>query len=72
MDRLMFDLDAALRYLVEAGGSDLHLRSGSIPLIRKDGVLVRLDEPAQADARIDLLLRSIGMEPSCAMQVARG
>ena len=53
------DMDRLFRRLVESGGSDLHLRSGSIPLIRKDGVLVRLDEPAQADARIDLLLRSI-------------
>ena len=55
-------MDRLFRRLVESGGSDLHLRSGSIPLIRKDGVLVRLDEPAQADARIDLLLRSIMTE----------
>src|SRR3954452_1934309 len=39
MDDVMFDLDAALRYLVEAGGSDLHLKVPSKPLIRVDGEL---------------------------------
>jgi len=39
MDHVMFDLDAALRYLVEAGGSDLHLKFPSKPLIRFDGEL---------------------------------
>ena len=33
------DLDAALRYLVANGGSDLHLKVGSPPLTRIDGAL---------------------------------
>ena len=32
-----------LRYMVEVGASDLHLRSGSCPFVRVDGQL----EPAQ-------------------------
>src|SRR5919204_1216411 len=44
MDEVMFDLDAALRYLVEAGGSDLHLKVPSKPLIRLDGELVAIPE----------------------------
>ena len=36
----MLDIDACLRYLVEAGGSDLHLKVPSNPLIRVDGELV--------------------------------
>jgi twitching motility protein PilT len=39
MERAMFDIDAALHHLVNAGGSDLHLKVGSRPLIRKDGEL---------------------------------
>jgi twitching motility protein PilT len=35
----MFDLNAALCQLVEAGGSDLHLKVGSQPLARVDGRL---------------------------------
>ena len=53
------DMDRLFRRLVESGGSDLHLRTKAIPLIRKDGMLVRLDEPALDAARIELLLRSI-------------
>jgi len=34
-----FDLQAALHYLVEQGGSDLHLKVPSRPLVRIDGVL---------------------------------
>jgi twitching motility protein PilT len=36
---MRFDLQAALRHLVEAGGSDLHLKVPSRPLIRVDGSL---------------------------------
>ncbi len=35
----MFDVDAALRHLVTSGGSDLHLKVPSRPLIRVDGDL---------------------------------
>ncbi|HET9276366.1 MAG TPA: type IV pilus twitching motility protein PilT [Gemmatimonadales bacterium] len=56
------EMDRLLRRQVEAGGSDLHLRSGVIPMLRKDGELIRLDEPAIPAERIELLLRSI-IEP---------
>ena len=35
----MFDIDAALHHLVDAGGSDLHVKIPSRPLIRVDGEL---------------------------------
>jgi twitching motility protein PilT len=35
----MFEIDAALRQLVEAGGSDLHLKAGAPPQIRVNGSL---------------------------------
>ena len=37
------DLHAALTYLVETGGSDLHLKAGSPPLTRIDGALRPID-----------------------------
>ncbi len=40
----MFDLDAALHTLVESGGSDLHLKVPSKPLMRLDGELVALPD----------------------------
>ncbi len=40
----MFDLQAALRHLVEAGGSDLHLKVSSPPLVRVDGELRALPD----------------------------
>jgi twitching motility protein PilT len=35
----VFDVHAALRHLVSAGGSDLHLKAGGPPLVRVDGEL---------------------------------
>ena len=35
--RTVFEIDAALRQLVEAGGSDLHLKVGAPPLVRVNG-----------------------------------
>jgi twitching motility protein PilT len=49
MDDLMFDLDAALRHLVGAGGSDLHLKVPSKPLIRLDGELVAIADSSELD-----------------------
>ncbi|HQY33856.1 type IV pilus twitching motility protein PilT [Actinotalea sp.] len=37
------DLDAALRAMIESGGSDLHLTSGAQPMIRLDGGLRPLE-----------------------------
>jgi twitching motility protein PilT len=53
------EMSRLLRRLVEAGGSDIHLRSDAIPILRKDGALLRLDEPPVGGARLELLLRSI-------------
>ena len=39
----MFDLDAALRRVIETDGSDLHLKVPSPPLIRRHGVLVPME-----------------------------
>jgi len=37
------DLDAALRVMIDCGGSDLHLTSGAQPMIRLDGGLRPLE-----------------------------
>src|SRR4051812_26684528 len=39
----MFDIDSALRTLVERGGSDLHVKVGTPPTIRQHGELVHLE-----------------------------
>ncbi len=36
----MFDIDSALRFLVERGGSDLHVKVPSPPMVRTDGELM--------------------------------
>src|SRR5213593_1190114 len=38
-----------LRQLLEAGGSDLHLKAGSPPMVRTHGELKRLEAPALTD-----------------------
>ena len=37
MPESMFDIDSALRYLIQVDGSDLHLKVPSRPLMRVDG-----------------------------------
>ena len=55
-------IDALFRQLVEAGASDLHLRTGEPPLLRRSGELVRLGgEPLTAE-RLEGMLTSM-MEP---------
>jgi Tfp pilus assembly pilus retraction ATPase PilT len=39
------EMDHLLTLLVNSGGSDLHLRVGQPPILRKDGQLVREDAP---------------------------
>ncbi len=52
-------MDALLHQLVEAGASDLHLRTGEPPLLRQSGELVRMGaEPIDGD-RLEALLTSI-------------
>ena len=53
------EMERLLRRLVEAGGSDIHLRSGAIPQLRKDGGLLRLDEPVLPGERMEELIRSV-------------
>jgi twitching motility protein PilT len=53
------EMERLLRRMVESGGSDLHLRTDAIPILRKDGELLRLEEPPIDAALLDLLLRSI-------------
>jgi twitching motility protein PilT len=47
----MRDIESLLRLLAERKGSDLHLKVGSPPLMRIDGILTRLeeDEPLRPD-----------------------
>ncbi|MGH2839585.1 MAG: type IV pili twitching motility protein PilT, partial [Solirubrobacteraceae bacterium] len=46
----MFDLISALERVIERGGSDLHLKAGSRPLVRINGELDWLDPH---DAELD-------------------
>src|SRR6185436_837427 len=53
------EMERLLRRMVESGGSDLHLRTDAIPILRKDGELLRLEEPPIAGALLEPLLQSI-------------
>jgi twitching motility protein PilT len=46
----MFDIDAALRHLVEVGGSDLHLKAAARPTIRVQGSLDAIEGSEVLDA----------------------
>ncbi|HEV7773065.1 MAG TPA: type IV pilus twitching motility protein PilT [Conexibacter sp.] len=46
----MFEIDAALHQLVEAGGSDLHLKAGAPPLVRVNGALGPLPREPELSA----------------------
>ena len=57
----VFEIDAALHQLVEAGGSDLHLKAGAPPLVRVNGALRPLPDAAplsaqQTDGVLDRIL----------------
>jgi twitching motility protein PilT len=52
-------VDALLRRLVESGGSDLHLRVGQPPILRRDGALQREESGPLSAADIRGLLDSI-------------
>jgi twitching motility protein PilT len=49
-------MDNLLRQLVEQGGSDLHLRCGEPPILRRHGEMVRLDEPPIDDTTLVRML----------------
>ena len=46
-------MEALFRVLVDSGASDLHLRSGEPPLLRRHGELVRQEQPALPAERLD-------------------
>jgi twitching motility protein PilT len=52
-------MDGLLRLLVEAAASDLHLRAGQPPLLRRHGELVREPVEPIAPERLETLLTSI-------------
>ncbi len=52
-------LDQLFRRLVDAGASDLHLRTGQPPMLRRHGELVREDLPGVSAERLELMLLSI-------------
>jgi twitching motility protein PilT len=52
-------MDALLQQLVEAGASDLHLRTGEPPLLRQSGELVRMGAEPIDGERLEALLTSI-------------
>jgi twitching motility protein PilT len=52
-------MDDLFRLLVDAGASDLHLRSGEPPLLRQHGALARQDRPALSAERLETMLVSI-------------
>lgn len=52
-------LEKLLRLLKEQGGSDLHLRVGEPPILRRDGDLVRTDAPALVAEQLEHMLLSI-------------
>jgi twitching motility protein PilT len=55
----MFDVRSALQELVRIGGSDLHLKAGSAPLFRIDGVLAAGEGPALAAEDTDHALHDL-------------
>jgi twitching motility protein PilT len=52
-------MDSLLRQLVEQSGSDLHLRCGEPPILRRHGEMVRLDQPPLDDGTLVRMLHSI-------------
>ncbi|MGE0439480.1 MAG: type IV pilus twitching motility protein PilT [Gemmatimonadales bacterium] len=52
-------IETLFKTLAERGGSDLHLRAGSAPILRVSGHLETLEEPPLSGEEIELMLRSI-------------
>jgi twitching motility protein PilT len=53
------ELEELLRLLVESKASDLHLRTGMAPLLRRDGELKPEDRPALTNDRLEAMLQSV-------------
>jgi twitching motility protein PilT len=52
------EMDRLLRLLLDSGGSDLHLRVGHPPILRKDGQLVREEGRGMEEAEVHAMLLS--------------
>ncbi len=55
-------LDELLRAMVDAGASDLHLRVGEPPILRKDGSLQRMDRPPLDAELLGAMHRSVMLD----------
>src|SRR5438552_3139733 len=54
------DLNALLRRAVELGASDVHLKTGQPPVLRRDGVLARLEEwPPLDEVAVEVALQIV-------------
>jgi twitching motility protein PilT len=53
------EVDRLLRVLSDSGASDLHLRTGEPPIMRRDGDLARLEESPVTAAQVQAMLASI-------------
>ena len=61
----MFDIDAALRHLIQAEGSDLHLKVPAPPTVRVHGLLTAMDgEEALKPPDTERVLRYMLTDPS--------
>ena len=58
----MAEIDAFFNFMVEAGASDLHLASGSQPIVRIRGEMERLSQPALDSDRLKKMLYEIAPE----------
>ena len=58
LDAAKAEMKRLLTLLVNSGGSDLHLRVGRAPILRKDGQLVPEDSPVIEEPQIRAMLRS--------------
>jgi twitching motility protein PilT len=54
------DLNGLLRYAVDLGASDIHLKVGRPPILRRDGQLAALEGPPLDDAELDGVLKTVG------------
>src|SRR5436190_16880768 len=59
----MAEIDAFFNFMVEQGASDLHLASGSQPIVRIRGEMERLSQPALESDRLKKMLYEIAPEP---------
>ncbi|HEY8028487.1 MAG TPA: PilT/PilU family type 4a pilus ATPase [Gaiellaceae bacterium] len=54
------DLNGLLRHAVELGASDIHLKLGRPPVLRRDGGLAALDVPPLDEAALASILETVG------------